>query len=552
MLWGCNIGEGFADFGTDVFEPEPVFVDGPGHRIAKGRFSGMLLDPWGEEGAVIVAFRHEDDGPHLRMQPFAGGKSCDVGRAQRCIVFNKLDDRPQLVAYLESVDAQGRGILNFTHHDCETAFGGIENAQIPSELFESPPGYLVDVGNQLLEIDPWDQKIRVLAEDLWRWSGVPTEERPLWVIDKGELVMLDSEREPLWRVGSAVTETVQLPTLDSPEMMLVDAGNLVKYASHADEPITVAEGVCQVALRGGFVTYVSPCGTRRMVAQDLQTGTTEVVEEQMGRVLQMQRSATPAPGLLGIDVLYTKPSVDSPGFDDVWVGHTGQAPTLVAHRLGQFLSGTPSTPPTLLAVVDSDGVVGRLVRIGAAGEVTLAEGVAVGYAIQQSPALIAMINSDGIKGDLVRIDEGKTTSMTVLARGLPMETVPDVPSTEYLDGSITDPEYLKLTATVYDVEGRIGTLGLAPGPGLPFEPLATGVPQGRFGFFRRMSAIGYLSDWDLEFGGGTLALYQTHLQATSVVAKGVAEFTELLWPYEGVLYTVPSGDNEGIWVARAK
>ncbi|HEY5955362.1 MAG TPA: hypothetical protein VIV60_02365, partial [Polyangiaceae bacterium] len=57
MAWavgvnGCNLGEGYADFGKDIAQPEQVTIDGPGTKIADGQLSGMLVDPWGENGAV--------------------------------------------------------------------------------------------------------------------------------------------------------------------------------------------------------------------------------------------------------------------------------------------------------------------------------------------------------------------------------------------------------------------------------------------------------------------------------------------------------------------
>jgi len=549
VLAGCNLGQGFADFGKDVFEPDPVFIDGSGHRIAEGEFAGMLLDPWGEAGSVIVAFRHEDDGPHLRMQPFEGGPGCDVGPAQRCIVFNKLDDKEQLIAYVVAPDANGRGTLKFTNHQCETVSGSIDNALLPSDLFDSPPGYLVDAGGQLLIVSPWDDQISVLAADLRSWSGVGTEGSPIWFVDGGQFVLLDASHLEVVRTGTDVTQVVGSADPQADEIYLIDGGNLVVYRRSTGDTQVIAEDACQVTRGADYVTYLSPCAERRLIAQDLATHVTEQLDVGVGRSLNAQRVRPADDTSVGVGMLYTKPSVDSPGFEDLWLKRPDEDPRLWEHRLGRLVAGTAGTNPTLLAIVDSDGQTGRLVRADADSETTLHDSVAVDYPIDQASSPIALVDFDGTAGNLTRIDGPDDT--TVLASNVPLASEVVSPATDYLEGAIDSPQYLSERALVYNVDSWVGTLGIAP-EGEPFVDLAEGVPLRYFRFFRRMAAIGYLDQWDAETGTGRLSVHQTDLGATSHVSDHVLEFAELLWPYEGVLYTVRDGDRTGVWVARAK
>jgi hypothetical protein len=118
---------------------------------------------------------------------------------------------------------------------------------------------------------------------------------------------------------------------------------------------------------------------------------------------------------------------------------------------------------------------------------------------------------------------------------------------------VTDDNYYNLRAFITGAETGKGTITVLDRTDL-FSPvtLGTRVPEGRFEFFRNMTAVGYLDDFDDENGTGTLNVYQTRIGANSAVSKNVNEYSELLWPYEGVIYSVKKGDQYSLWAARAK
>jgi hypothetical protein len=559
-LSGCNLGQGYVDFGKDVSQPENVVIDSPGKKISDGQISGMLVDPWGDNGAVVVGFRYLDDGPHLRMQPFDGSKGCNVGRAYRCIVFNRLPNEPQLIAYLDDVaDQSGRGTLNFTDHSCNIAYGGIKNAELPSRLFDSPPGFVVAAGDQLLDIDPYRKKTRVIADKVSTWSGPGTPDNPIpiWLIANGQLVVLDQNRQEALRLGKDVTEVVFMAADPTQGLYLVDGGSLTRYVeATGTQPKILANDVCGASLGAFGVSYYSPCGERKLVMQDPDKGTKYEIDSGVGRLLFAQPRTTADGTRTDIDAIYTKASTTDAGYEDLWLKLIGEEPRIWQHRLGRFISGTAGPSPTLLAIVDSDGSTGRLLSVDSTGEQTLCEGVSVAYPVEANAGgWLLLTNVSNGFGTLIWLNAAgeRKTVVDRLAIGgvvkVPEKGGPN--GTDY--SGITDDSYYNLRAFLTDIVDGAGSITL-------FDPtkldslvkFGTRVPDGRFDFFKNMTAVAYLDDIDSKTGTGTLSLFQTRIGALTTVSKNALEYSELLWPYEGIIYTVLEGDKYSLWAARAK
>jgi hypothetical protein len=118
---------------------------------------------------------------------------------------------------------------------------------------------------------------------------------------------------------------------------------------------------------------------------------------------------------------------------------------------------------------------------------------------------------------------------------------------------VSDPNFYKLAAFVSKVDGELGELGLMTrATPTTLRALSSQVRVGNFEFFQNMAAIGYLDQFNEDTKTGRLVVNQTTLDAQSIVSKNVVEFTELIWPWEGVLYTVKEGDAYSLWAARAK
>jgi hypothetical protein len=554
---GCNLGEGFKDFGSDLSDQEMITVDGPGTKISDGQLTGMIVDPWGDDGAVVVGFRYDEDGPKLRMQPFDGRAGCDVGRAYRCIVFNRLENEPQLVAYLDDVTDGVHGTLYFANHSCQVVYGGIKDAELPGRLFDSPPGLIVPAGGKLLEVDPFRLQTRTIAENLGFWSGPGTANStmPVWYVSDGKLVVLDQSRKPALSLGQNVTEVVFQASDPSQGLFLVDGGNLTRYEqSTGTEPKLVANDVCGVSLGGYGVSYFSPCAERTLVIRDLSSGTAFEIDSGISSLLSAQvRQAADGSGL-GAEAVYTKPSTTDDGYADLWLKTLGQVPRLWQHRLGRFISATPGPGPTLIAVVDYDTTTGagRLVRDGAEGEQTLCENVSLQYPLQTvgSGWLLLTDVVDGY-GTLIWLSEGGDRQTVAEHIGASSSVKTPIVDPTY-DG-VKYPGYFNLQAFLTNSVDGVGTLTLLDHGNLgALLPLEGKVSDGKFDFFRNMAAISYFDQYDPVEGTGTLNVYQTHVGARSVVSKNVNEYAELVWPYEGVIYSVKEGSSYSLWSARAK
>ncbi|HEY5959280.1 MAG TPA: hypothetical protein VIV60_22135, partial [Polyangiaceae bacterium] len=506
-------------------------------------------------GAVVVGFRYQEDGPHLRMQPFEGGEGCNVGRAYRCIVFNRLPNEPQLIAYLDEIGPDNRGTLYFTNHDCQVVYGGIEDAELPARLFDSPPGFVVLAGDKLLDIDPFRKKTRVIDDHVRNWSGAPdaTNPTPMWYVADGQLVVLDETRQERLRIGHDVSEVVFEASDPTRGLFLVDGGSLTRYSEATGaEPQLVADGVCGVSLGSYGVSYYSPCADRTLVVHDIDRDSKfEIDSGVIGLLYAQLRNRSDGSGL-DVEAVYTKASSTDEGYQDLWLKQVSEPPQIWQRRLGRFIAATTGPNPTLTAIVDSDGNTGRLMRVDSEGEHTICTGVSLSNAVSPVAGGWMLVTDlvDGY-GNLTLVSttgEKKVILAHVRAGSSPKAPVRDPDLT-----GITDQSYFNLSAYSIPDDQDQPTIALLD-PARLDSPITLGksVPESKFGFFKNMTAVGYLDSFDPEADTGTLTVYQTRIGATSVVSKNVNDFAELLWPYEGVIYSVKQGDNYSTWAARSK
>ena len=67
-----------------------------------------------------------------------------------------------------------------------------------------------------------------------------------------------------------------------------------------------------------------------------------------------------------------------------------------------------------------------------------------------------------------------------------------------------------------------------------------------------LPGFAYIGNYDAKALTGTLFVQNVDLDSTLTVAHGVSDFVATNYPLPGILYTVPTGTNAGIWFARAK
>jgi hypothetical protein len=201
------------------------------------------------------------------------------------------------------------------------------------------------------------------------------------------------------------------------------------------------------------------------------------------------------------------------------------------------------------ALVNSDGEVGQAIRhIPNADDVVLANSVSVNF----SQGLLADFDKSLSLGNLYSpVQLGQTP--TFVAHG-----VPYVPHQKVLVTSENPDTTSYGNAAITNWNGTLGDLTLlryppssSVGPDSP-NVIASNVPVGKYRFFRYMSALAYTDSWDDEHDVGRLNIRELDLETWTFVSDQVREFIEIFWPWEGLMYIVPEGDQAGIWVTRAK
>jgi hypothetical protein len=546
---GSKIGNGVADFGSALANPDLITVGGPGVLVARGHFSSPIIDPWDDNGPVIVAFEFEDDGPHLTMRPLNGDPGCNTGIAYSSIVRDKLDNLTQLIAYEEAANNDGYGTVHFVDHNCKEYGDPLKNAKLPNWLYKDPPGYLVDVRDsggrrQLLVVAPWSNQTTVLASDVtWsqKWSNA---DGAVAVIDGGHFRIFDAQQQLMADIGATVTNMVNLPG-SSGAFALIDGGRLLTYQSMSDaSPVEVASDACEpVPDSGGCLFFFSPCSERKLQCFRADSKQTIMIDTGVQSVVSSRSGTSDA----RIAALYTKANSQDRGNRDLWMFTTGESPLLMIPKFSRLYAWSPPTTE-VDALVNADSDIGQAVRHTPSGDTVIIDAVSVNF----TQGLLANFDVSRSVGDLYSPIQASQTPVKV-ASG-----VPYVPHQDTIVTSKNEATVSYGRAVLTNATGSVGDLTLlrypptsADGPESP-RVMASQVPMLHYKFFEYMNALTYTDQWNSDKSVGRLNLYELDLDARTFISDEVRDFQEVIWPWVGVMYVVPDGDRAGIWVARAK
>ena len=560
-LIACDISKGISDFGNNVANPELVSINGPGQRLATGHYNSPLVDPWGENGPVIIAFEFIGQDPHLAMRPMDGSAGCDTGLAYSSIVRDKLANRTQLIAYKGPSDSNGRGPVHFVDHACNEYGQPIQNANLPDLLYSDPPGYLVNAvdyttennvpvvsATHLFVVDPWDGTSTVLAANLTWWTVLSSNDSTIAVIDGGHFKIFNAQQQPTSDVGTAVTEIAFLPG-QSGAFALVDGGTLSTYQSVTDtSPVAIANDACQpIPDSSGYLFYFSPCETRQLQCYRSDTGKSTLIDSEVSGLVSSRTSADGT----GVSVLYTKSNPAGNG-SDLWMASPGASQALIAAQFSRLFDWSSAPALEVISLANADATTGQAVRHTPTGDTVLLDSVSA----QFTQGVLANFDTTSLFGDLYSPLQVGQSPQFVIA-GVPYVAPPRSP----IVASSNEASAQYGTAIINAATGAMGSIGKltllryptasSPGPDSP-RTIASNVPVGSYSFFSGMTAIGYIENWDTSQGTGDFVVDQLDLDALSDVSDQVAEFLEVTWPSEGVMYIIPSGDRAGIWLAKAQ
>jgi hypothetical protein len=551
LVAGCHI-----DFSglSDLFDPNPTYLDLPGRQIAAGSFYNVNVDGTDESGASVIALESHAPTTRLAIFPFAGGPGCRTGRADKPgpFPFNTRSSLPPFFPFLETPSA-GRQ-LHFVTPRCAEPLSPIAGSNFPFHTLDDPQGSLtLTNGGDLLFLQPWLAKRTVVAQAV---SETAVTDDKIWSIESGQLVVRDFKFAEVGRFGTKVTEFAVTAHAVA-RTAFVDGTALFVVPDKLETPEKVESDACHVGFPSGWagfgLSYYSPCQTfsngsrgpddsRTLVlygsplASDKGPGSTDT-----RYVLGGNAIGNPSVGSVGDAYSAFFVTADDPKAKSgaLWGAAIGVSPEQIANLPQMSGSATPIISRAggqWQATVDVDSAgVGRLIRWKSASSVReLARGVEE----IKAPLAIVNFNENSKVGDLVRVENDGVSG--VLGKGIPKNGILESDA----DGQ----------AAVSDSDGTVGTLIVAPSDGASFEQIAARVAVGptHLQFIQNLHGIGYLQDFDVASGTGRLGVRVIATGDTFDVGVYASEWSEVGWPEPGLLYVVPSGQSRGIWFARLK
>lgn len=541
---GCNIVQGYQEAGDSLFPEQSTHLASPGVRLVSGHYRGTGLIVGAEP--YLVTRGADDDSGKLAVMRYADPRPCEIPGVFRYSATREPSRRAPLVSYFHQ-DAR-RGTLHFADATCKTYSMTFDDAALP--IAETETSLVVWQGSNLWLATPETGSQERIAD------GVSDVTRGVFgkriaVRANGRLTVFDAAWKALGTFGEAVSSVLNVGQslfyLDASGAHRVVAGN--GDAGVREDELFLKDACSLGTQGGGWVTLRSPCSGGELLAIHEPTGQRFALpfdaDPRQLRLVPALNSPGRSPLTDPFWFFYVRSGDDEGSRDTLFV----RTPAGVEHALGahatlshlRFLESPGETYG--YALVDVEGETGRYVWWNALGETrVLAERV-----MWRPERLI--IDFDGTVGK-VAVTSGDR--LLVLAEGVPWQAF------EY--GDVTQ----KWTVLFHDMQQGIGRLSVfsdgfdqlqAVPPGQPFMvPKLAAVASnvvvfGTLSLNKVLSGVTYLKDFDLKTRTGRLEYRNLELGFTARVNAGVSDY---FVSQNEVLYTVPYGDDAGIWLVRGK
>jgi hypothetical protein len=553
-LTGCDPTAGLAD-SADAAVPEVKrYFDGRGSLLSEGPWNRVVVDLDPDTLYHVGARRLDDEQPTFHLFGADAREGCQVAPNAGTWLLAKPQDAPfRLLPFQESADESGRGRMRFTSVDCAVQDLVIEDAGNPAPRSYGH-GYLVPTKRGYTFADPWRGEQRVIFDDF----------RDIVLWDLGVVLLRADDRlksfsdrfEPGSEWGNATVAAIKLGN----DFLVEDADGIhrVELDRHTlglkSEP--VLPGACGLQ-RSGILTYLegaawiavhTPCDNPRptLLAMDFETfeprDSFELpieIDARYVRVLTRKFGADEEPQF----VVFYLTNVDEGRRGTLWAWRQGSdEPIRLAEKadIDSCYLGSPDSAWDGGAQVNQRSfgafTTRDWLRFRWDGTTDLsAEGVL------NAPSGDLLINFDGVAGDLASFDA--QAGYDVLARGIP-------PSSGER-ASFTGTRHYSRVDRFDGSAGRL-LLGTQSGDPRTWKELGSDVPPELVLFSWFMPALVFVEHWNADSRTGDLVAYNYDLDARSKIAEGVSSFDLTGYPLDGVVYTVPSGDGQGIWFSKAK
>ncbi len=554
VLYGCNFAEGIQDLGSDLGDPDAALIDAPGRQLAQGRFRKITVDGSLDEGGKIVALSDSDDGTEVAIVPYPDGKPCRISPA---VDFDRISSRidvalPGLFAVQETADANGRGTINLVNFSCDQALPSVVDARIPRVLFpsEKPKGMLIINGEGVLSmIQPDTVELHEIASEV---SLARTSKDYVFALQRGKVVVFDKDLENVAELGQDVVDFFP-QNGDTIALVLLDEDGLSIWNAD-DGLIRLSKTGCTPTYWGNdTLAYFDPCEDRRLQVYVEQSklglsGDGPVILDGPSGMATLDRqslkwSSTAGSAELGLLL------ADQPQSTGALVIGTVPADATVksAHvsLVVQPISEGDTTFVGTEILTDHDGQRGTLVQLERDDDgqptklVPLAKNVArlFGGTAYSDRGILA--NFDGTVGDLITLDADSPEAAHELLSGVPNQVLE------------SEPETGRWVVLGHSKDGYVGSLYLSPKEPGALKQIGESVLLNSARFLEQPRGVAYLSGKGSE-ATAQLKVYLIESGLTVTIHDDVDEYRTLPWPSPGVLYSVPSGEDQGLWYAKAR
>lgn len=474
---------------------------------------------------------------------FANPKPCEIPDVGRYVASRNPNRAEAGIAYFHDDVAQGT--LHFADTSCHVFDFEIEDARLP--VGETEDSVIVWAAGDLLEVDPQRGTRTTLSSGVTRVITRAFSGRTL-IGAGGRLDVFGADWQSHGSFGKDVDAVIKTQT----GVLYLDATGLRRLSAGADKRTTkdelVAADACNLGMRDDtWATFHAPCSQGRLRA----------LHEASGKLYELELDADPR-------YLRLFPAQGSPGKDPTqdpfWFvllrdvssslgSFVVRDPQGVEHAIGenatlQHWNLIESDPVSHgYALVNVEGQVGDYVYWNTAGETrTLASNVYTG-------ADRLLVDWDGAAGNLAVVSGDR---LAVVAERVPHEGF------EFSGGS------QEWTVLFHDWQGDSGRLSrfagtldaLASTPvDAPFSSpkLAEVAPSVGLGTTASLGALlpgtMFLARYDAETNTGRLSYENAELRFKATVDFGVSDY---LVTSDYLLYTIPYGDDQGIWLATGK
>jgi hypothetical protein len=558
-LGACNPESGFQSAADGIDPKDKSYVEGPGSRLTTGPYDRVSVDLDVDDQLHVLARRRDDGGQSLTVFGLNMQTGCTIAPNARMWFPPRPEGRPtRLLPYLDALDDNGVGTLRFTNVDCQTepyslsGVRGLIGQMYDPDVVGFDAGFLVKQGSSLVLADPWNGSTRVIVNDFRRWIQAGTATGPYLVWGDSQIVVLGSEMEELGRFGNHVTALSQSTEYGGYSVMDDDGLHTLQTASDPSNTALFDFNLVDAEACGlpsgytelGWALVHSPCDDPHLVAEQVAPGSLferRTFEAQAdfvaAGVIGQPLTSANAPGIAVSFLTDVDPAT---GLGTLFVAQeTGDAVQLGTNApLWASMVADPSSPWVGFAMVDVQGGLARMIHWNWDGTTeVMAENVDLDASVSGF-----LTNYNGHSGDLAGLGTGG--DLIVVAKGSPA-----------FDTLVYSSDYQwELHLEHYD--GLSGDLMFAeePAPVSGFKVAASRVAAGEYQELSLLSLNGfaYVGDYDEQALSGALFVRNVSLGSTMLVASHVSDFAPTFYPFPGLLYTVPSGDNAGIWFARAK